>query len=84
MKTDLEAAQTRLGPGMLRSAPGGSGQMASKGSGKGPAHGTPFRKEIFYIPGKHTQGCLKCWLQHLPGGPELAKTFLLGGQQCSW
>lgn len=83
MKTDLEAAQTLLGPGMLRSAPGGPGQMASKGPGRGPAHGTPLCKEIFYIPGRHTQGCLKCWLQH-PPSPELAETFLLGGQQRSW
>lgn len=83
MKTDLEAAQTLLGPGVLRSAPGGPGQMASKGPGRGPSHGTPLCKEIFYIPGRHTQGCLKCWLLH-PPGPELAETFLLGGQQRSW
>lgn len=49
MQTDLEAAQTLLGPGLLRSAPGGPGQMASKGPGKGPTHGTPLCREIFYI-----------------------------------
>lgn len=30
MKTDLEAAQALLGPGMLRVAPGGPGQMAGQ------------------------------------------------------
>lgn len=58
MKTDLEGTQALLGPGTLRVAPGGPGQMAEQT----PPMVSHFAKRSSGS-WQHTQGHLQLWLQ---------------------
>lgn len=62
MKTDLEANQALLGPGMLRSAPGGPGQMAEQRPSIKPLPRYPTLQGDPLYPGRHTEGHLQFWL----------------------